>query len=99
TPVRGAGAALEDLLDLVERGAVAAGARERDREVVFGVLELDEVGERGVARRLDDRVQRDRGVGERAVAEQALAGGELALERLEVAALDVDQLHRLELRE
>ena len=35
----------QDALERVERGAVGAGARERDAEVVLGVLVLDEVGE------------------------------------------------------
>ena len=98
-PVRRGGPTAEHGLDRVERGAVAAGARERDREVVLGVLVLDEVVERVVAGRLHDRVQRDRGGQERAVAQQQLADRELVAQGLEVAGLDVDELHALERRE
>src|SRR5690606_34898219 len=44
----------------------------------------------------DDRVQRDRRVDMRAVAQQVLGDLELLAQRLEGAALDVDELVRLE---
>ena len=96
SPVGRGRAAVLDGLDRVERRAVRARPRERDREIVLGVLILDEVGERGVARRLHDAVERHRGGDERAVMQEVLGELELLLERAEVAALDVDQLHVLE---
>src|SRR4026207_744076 len=94
-PVRGIRTTTQCLLDDVERRAVRARAGECDGEGVFGVLELDEVVERRVARGLDEPGERDRSVLERAGVQEVFGHLQLALERLERAALDVDQLHRL----
>jgi hypothetical protein len=97
--VGSARAALEHDLECVERRTVRARAGERDAEVELGVLVLDEVGEPGVARRLDDRVERDRGRRVRAILEEILGRLELAPQRVDVAAVDIDQLHGLECAE